>query len=156
MSDPIATYSEKRFDGWRKYELHHERMLVSGVTYLRAEFNFSVALANLDYNYGRIRARNPLFGLACWLTVIGFLGTLLLGELVRPRFTSVGAMFFESLLIGGIVFCFATARKVNIVRFNGATPICISECGNDKNRFQEFVGFVAEQIRHAPQKLQRE
>lgn len=59
--EPIATYSESRFDGKRSFELFADKVIVRGKENLQSNYVSEVALSTLTPNLDRMRHRSDWF-----------------------------------------------------------------------------------------------
>lgn len=147
---PVAKYSERRFDGRRTFELYPDAVLVKGSSTFASDFEARVPLASLDANYARLRVRHP----ACLVGAGGAIFAcvvreLLVGPLQLPWFDERSG-FATALVVSGLVLCLATIRKVEFVRFttqSGVVALDVARAGPDRAHFDEFVGAVVRQIR---------
>ena len=148
----LATYRERRPEGWRLFELFEDTIIVRGKNYLEHEFKTPIALHTLDPAHGWIKARSAGF----WITLpVSFLISVILTALVGNFLQGT-----EYLLIGivsaGLAALFLTLflffRKIEFSTFqncHGQTVLTVGRAGPDKAQFDEFVKLLAQQIEKA-------
>ncbi|MBK9099037.1 MAG: hypothetical protein IPM14_13125 [bacterium] len=148
MSDAIATYSERRFDGRREFTLFADKVAISGTTSLGPRFEMTVQLNSLVPVADRLWARSRGFWQGIVLAVVSAI--LALG------FTEVLPQFWMGLLwvvaVGGVLLAAVTFRRVEWASFNNSagTPVLtIAKVGPKREEFDRFVSAIVGAIRAA-------
>ena len=155
--NPLSSYSEKRFDGARRYSLFPDHLLVSGSETFRSDFEVKVPLANLHPEYSRAQVRNRLFGAGLFLAALCGVGVL-------QRLSSSAGISYEDFwsvlwiagLVSGLILCAFTWRKTPYVIFvneSGQGIVGLIECQD--THFQAFVQILSDQIAASKRKEQQ-
>ncbi|GAA5126582.1 hypothetical protein JIN84_15670 [Luteolibacter yonseiensis] len=147
--EPIATYSEKRFDGRRVFNLLPDSVLISGSTTFRAEFQCRVPLKGLDQHYDTIWLRNPLFGAGLGLFGVSLLVNVTLISGFHMDWASKPPILTACAGMWGFALSLATLRKVEFVCFRslaGASGLDLARSGPQKEKLDTFVASLIRQI----------
>jgi len=139
------TYSERRFDGHRDFELQSDRVLVKGREFLGAEFEQTILLEMLQPEVNRARAHTRGFGGGITLIVAAMGIKQGFGLSVFSYWGGLASV----LAVGGVLLTLATSRRINWVIFKsraGVDSLTIARSGPDKERFDAFVQAIVTQI----------
>ena len=154
MSESLASYNEVRWDGKRRFELHADRVSVSGKGG-GSTFETMVMLANLRPEPDKLWVRNRVFMLGIVMLLLSFvlfIGTVqsLQQNRQTPGFPIMQPSLAVGLLIVGLAICTQTSAKVEFARFQsnaGIVLLDVARAGPDRRKFQEFVELLVKQIR---------
>ncbi|EEF60948.1 hypothetical protein [Pedosphaera parvula] len=150
--ETIATYSEVRFDGSRKFTLFSDKLAVNGKRTLHSEFETVIPLNTLDPNYDRLRVRNVNFGVGLWMAVIAFVTSTVLVSGFKMSFTALAPGMIATVGLAGLILCAATYRKVEFLRFKNAAGLAIldiARAGKDAPKFDSFIEALIKQIKNS-------
>lgn len=151
---PIATYTEVRFEGSRIFTLFPDRMVIRGKQSLASEFEVNVALNLLDPIPDILRCRSRVFQAGMWLVLAGFIGcSVLVGGFQIDWATLPFGLLF-GIGMSGVMFMLATARKVAFIRFKndgGMVVLDIARAGKNAAQLDAFIETLVKQIREARQ-----
>jgi hypothetical protein len=150
--EPIATYSEVRFDGSRKFTLLPDKIVVHGKQSLRSEFETAIALTSLNPNPDKLRIRNGNFIAGLWIVLISYVLCAILVSGFRVSFTTFAPGLLVSIGLGGVVLMLATFRKVEFVRFKndgGIVILDLARAGKSAAQLDSFINALTKQIRIA-------
>jgi len=148
MSEVIANYSERRFDGSRLFELYPDGVAISGGHSLGPRFEQKVPLEGLSPVPDKMWARPGGFWGGIWMLIIfaaiplGFRGVL----------PAQGQGLFWVLATGGALLALATSRRVEwaIYRNASGTPLLsIAKSDNNAMEFQKFIDALNNAISRA-------
>lgn len=146
--NPIATYTEARFDGKRTFHLFEDKVIVRGKATLGGDFETAIPLASLTPSFARLRSRHRAFFGGIWIMVGSSILAYVVGAISQKNSSEVVG-FFCALGIAGLVLLLATAKKVEWVQFNtdaGVTVLTIARAGKEKDKFDSFVEALTSQI----------
>jgi hypothetical protein len=148
MGDVIASYSERRFDGTRLFELYRDCVAISGGHSLGPRREQKVPLEALSPDPERI-----------WVRPDGFRGGILMMIVfaVPPLvFGSVLSLNLKGLLWGlagaGALLALATERRVEWANYRntgGTTVLSIARSENGFAEFQKFLEAINDAVREA-------
>lgn len=148
--DPIATYSETRFDGKRMFMLFPDRIYIQGTQTLKSDFEIEIPLALLEPRCYRFNVRNGAFIAGIWMAIISFVVCGILVSGLKMTF----AQFIPGLMvvfgISGLVLSAATFRKVEFLQFKnlgGGVAFDIARAGKEVAQLDSFVDAVIKHIR---------
>ena len=141
MDTPTATFTERRFDGRRQFELYSDRIAISGIASLGARFELNIDLDALVPAPDRLWARSRGF----WSGI----GMLLVFSTIPLGFEAVLSSYWKGLswvlAAGGLLLALATARRIEWAVFRnsaGIELVTIARSGPDRDNFQRFVDAV--------------
>ena len=146
----LMTYSERRFEGHRDFELQADRVLVRGKEFLAGEFEQIVLLDTLRPEINRMWARPRGFtsGITLLIACLGIKQGFGLSV-----FSYWGGLAVV-LAVGGALLALITSRKIGWVVFKsraGVDALTIARSGPDKEQFDAFVEAIVREISsHAP------
>ena len=145
MSDRIAKYEERRFDGKRLFELFGDRMLVSGARSLGPRFEQRVELRSLNAIPDRLWTRPPQFWGGIAMAVI--FSTISIG--FETSLPSYWKALFWVLFAAGALLALATSRRIEWAVFrnlSGLHALDVARIGPDRDHFEEFVDATQQAI----------
>ena len=146
---PIATYTEVRFEGSRTFALFPDKVVVRGKQSLQSEFETAVALKALDPSPDSLRFRSPLFTWGMWVALVGFVMCATLVSGFQMSFASLPPGLMACIGMSGVLLMWATFRKVEYARFKndgGIVILDIARAGKGAGQFDAFVGMLTRQI----------
>src|SRR5262245_9821753 len=114
--EPIATYSEQRFDGKRTFTLMPDEVVVTGSATLSADFHARIPLSSLDPNFGTLRFRNRIFWGGLWMMVVSFVVCTILVSGFHMSWATMPPGMLACIGMAGLLLCLATRRKVEFIR----------------------------------------
>lgn len=141
----VASYSEKRFDGHRVFQLLPDRVIVTGKQSLGGEFEQTIMLETIQPVINRFRTRPQGF----WSGISMAILAVTLTQGFGLHLTSYWGGLVMVLGIGGLLLSLATSRKVEWVIFRssgGADVLTIARAGTEKNNFESFVQSLVRQL----------
>ena len=150
--EPIATYSEVRFDGSRTFTLLPDKIVVRGKQSMKSEFETTIALTSLNASPARYWVRNSCFIAGLWLALVSFIICSILVSVFNVSFGTFAPGLLVSIGLGGGVLMLATFRKVEFVRFQndgGIFILDIARAGKSAAQLDLFIDALAKQIRIA-------
>jgi len=148
--DPIATYSEVRFDGKRTFMLFPDRIYIRGTKTLHSDFETEVPLHILEPGYYRFNVRNAGFMAGVWMAVVSFVVCEILVSGFKMSFAQNAPGLMLVLGVSGFILSAATFRKVEFLRFQhraGGIAFDIARSGKNAAQLDSFVDAVIKQIR---------
>lgn len=154
MTQPVATYRERRFDGRRTFELFADRVRIAGSTQFSSEFDFAVQLSGLNPEPMRIRFRNKAFWAGTWMLLGSIIGCTVLLSAMQASYASAAFVLVAVVGASGFALMLATARKVEFVGFQnsaGLRVLDIARSGPDAGQLDAFIELVVTHIRRAAQ-----
>ncbi len=143
--EPIARYSERRFEGRRDFQLFEDRIVVIAKNYMGGESESSIMLNTLVPVLSHGRARGSEFS---WAVVMVVVSVALLQSGTVDLFSYWGGMAF-SLGIGGALMGIVTFRKIEWVSLNssvGILSLSIVKSGPDVASFDAFIERLLAQV----------
>lgn len=146
----IATYQEKRMDGYRVFELYSDRVVVKGAQYIGGKFETTVMLQALEPTPSKLVSRNRAFFQGI---VMALVATTLIQSNLLPVTSYWGGLALV-LGIGGVLMSLTTLRPIEWANFctsAGISVVSIARAGPDAKRFQEFVDLFSKQVSAAKQ-----
>ena len=147
--EPIATYSEVRFEGSRTFTLLPDKISIRGKQSLTSEFETTIPLASLVPPPDRLWLRNSSFTAGLWLTVISFVASSVLISAFRMSFATFAPGLLVCIGLGGVILMLATFRKVEFVRFKndgGIVILDIARAGKNAAQLDSFIDALTKQI----------
>ena len=150
--EPIATYSEVRFDGSRTFTLLPDKIVVHGKQSLKSEFETAIPLTSLNPSPDRLRIRNSSFIGGLGLALISFVLFSILVSGFHISFASFAPVLLVGIGLGGIVLMLTTFRKVEFVRFKndgGIVILDLARAGKSAAQLDSFIDALTKQIRIA-------
>ncbi len=147
---PIATYSEVRFDGARTFTLFPDRVVIRGKQWLQSEFEMSVALKLLDPNPDRLWNRNQNVTWGMWMAIAGFTACTVSIRGFDLTFAAFAPGLLATLGMTGVLLMLANCRKVEFVCFKNDSGIVIlnlARAGKSAGQFDPFIAALTQQIR---------
>jgi len=147
---PLATYSEVRFDGSRTFTLFPDKVVVRGKQSLQSEFEMSIALKALDPNSDTLRFRNQIFTWGMWVAIAAFVVSVILVGGFHMSFATFPPGLVASIGMSGVMMMLATFRKVEFIRFKndgGIVILDIARAGKSAGQLDPFVDALKKQIR---------
>ena len=145
--EPIATYSEVRFDGARTFTLFPDRIIVRGKQTLHSDFETTIPLATLDANFDRLSIRNRNFASGIWLAIISFgLSGILLKGLKMSLADFMPLMLFV-VGFAGLILAAATFRKVEFLRFKNQAGVVVLDVARSGKQIKQFGPFIDALVR---------
>jgi hypothetical protein len=147
---PIATYSEVRFEGKRTFTLFADKIVVRGKQSLQSEFDVTIALTKLDPTPDILRFRSKGFTAGMWNAVIGFVGCTILVSGFHMSFATLPPGLLACIGMSGILLMAATARKVEFIRFKndgGLVILDLARSGKHAAQLDAFIDALTKQIR---------
>ncbi len=149
---PIATYSEVRFEGSRSFTLLSDKIVVRGKQSLQSEFEATIPLKTLDPSPDKLRSRNQIFTWGMWTAIIGFVVCAILVTGFHMGFATFPPGLVACIGMSGVILMLATFRKVEFVRFKndgGIVILDIARAGKSATQFDSFIDALTRQIRAA-------
>ena len=147
---PIAIYSEVRFEGSRTFTLLLDKVVVRGKQSLQSEFENGIALKTLDPSPDSLRFRSPIFAWGMWVAIIGFVVCAILVSGFQMSFATFPPGLVACIGMSGLMLMFATFRKVEYVRFKndgGIVVLDIARAGKSAAQFDSFIDALTKQTR---------
>jgi len=148
--EPIATYSEVRFDGSRTFTLLPDKIVVRGIQSLKSEFETAVELTSLNPRPDRFCVRNASFTGGMWMTLVSFVAFSILVSGFGINFAAFAPVLLFCIGLGGVVLMLATFRKVEFVRFKndgGIVILDLARAGKSAAQLDSFIDALTKQIR---------
>ena len=145
MSDAIATYSERRFDGRREFVLFPDKVEISGNASLGARFAVTVQLNSLVPVADRLWARSPGF----WQGVVMAIVCVTLAQASASVLSRYWIGLLWVIAVGGALLAAATARRIEWAVFKnsaGAEVLTVAKAGPSRAEFEQFVSSIAHAI----------
>lgn len=143
--EPIARYSERRFEGRRDFQLFEDRVLVIAKDSMGNESESSVMLDSLVPVLSRGRARSSAFS---WAVMMVFIPLGLLQSGTLDLYSYWGGMAF-SICVAGVLVGIVTFRKIEWISLNstvGILSLSIVKSGPDVASFDAFVERLLAQV----------
>jgi hypothetical protein len=150
--EPIATYSEVRFDGSRTFTLLPDKILIRGKRTLGSDLEMSIALKTLHPESDKLRARNKGFTSGMWLATFSFVTCSILVSGFHMSALTPPAGGVACICMAGILLMLATYRKVEYVRFKndgGIAILDIARAGKNAAQLDSFIEALTKQIKVA-------
>ena len=150
--EPIATYSEVRFDGSRTFTLFPDKIVVRGKQTLSSEFEASFSLKSLDPDPCKLWIRNRNFNSGLLIAVVSFVMCEVLAAGFHMSFATIPPLLFAVVGTSGILLMLATIRKVEFIRFKndgGVVILDVARAGRGSAQFDSFVDALTKQIRES-------
>jgi hypothetical protein len=150
--EPIATYSEKRFDGKRTFTLLSDAVVVRGSATLSADFEARIPLSSLDPNYSTLRFRNRIFWGGIWMMTASFVVCSILVSGFHMSWATMPPGMVACIGMAGFLLCIATGRKVEFIRFTtqaGVVVLDLARSGPERDKLDSFIDALTRQIRVA-------
>lgn len=150
--EPIATYSEVRFEGSRTFTLLSDKIIVRGKQSLQSEFETGIPLRTLDPSPDKLRIRNQFFAWGMWLAIVSFVTCSVLISGFHMTFARLAPGLVAGIGMGGAMLMLATCRKVEFIRFkndNGIVILDIARAGKSAAQLDSFIDALTSQIRAA-------
>src|SRR5262249_12666342 len=125
---------------------------VSGSRTLQSNVDTTIPLSRIDPRVIRLHIRHPAFWWGFGGALVSFIAceVLVSGFKLSPFESAFGLLFGVGL--SGVALCLATLRKTEFARFEsdaGVPVLDIARAGPDRERFDDFVNRLLEQIRAA-------
>jgi hypothetical protein len=149
---PIATYSEVRFEGSRTFTLLPDKIVVRGKQSLQSEFETTIPLKTLDPSPDKLRFRNQIFTWGMWIAIIGFVVCAILVTGFHMSFATFPPGLVACIGMSGVMLMLATFRKVEFVRFKndgGIVILDIARAGKSAAQLDSFIDALTKQIRES-------
>lgn len=149
---PIATYSEVRFEGSRTFTLLPDKVVVRGKQSLQSEFETTIALKTLDPSPDTLRFRNQIFTWGMWIANVGFVVCAILVSGFHMSFATFPPGLVACIGMSGVMLMLATFRKVEFVRFKndgGIVILDIARSGKSAAQLDSFIDALTKQIRES-------
>lgn len=143
--EPIARYSERRFEGRRDFQLFEDRILIIGKESMGNESEFSIMLDSLVPVLSRGRARSSAFS---WAVMMVFIPLGLLQSGTLDLYSYWGGIAF-SIGVAGVLVGIVTFRKIEWISLNstvGIISVAIVKAGPDVASFDAFVERLLAQV----------
>lgn len=153
--EPIARYSERRFEGRRDFQLFGDRVLIIAKDYMGSESESSVMLDSMVPVLSRGRARSSAFS---WAVMMVFIPIGLLQSDTLDLFSYWGGIAF-SIGVAGVLVGIVTFRKIEWVSLNstvGILSLAIVKSGPDVASFDAFVERLRAQVITATERPARQ
>ncbi|MHC4741891.1 MAG: hypothetical protein ACYS8Z_08280 [Planctomycetota bacterium] len=147
-SQPVATYSEKRFSGKRNYTLYPGKVRVEGKVGLGNYFDAVVDVKNMRSDYDRIRIREKGFFAGIWLIVASFLAIAALASVFNVSFDHVFMVMMACCGMAGLVLCASTFRKVEIYTFKNSSGVPVLSIARNRKDSRQFDLFIEQLIKY--------
>ena len=148
--DPIATYSEVRFDGKRTFMLFQDRIYIRGKWTLKSDFDIEFPLVWIDPNYYRMNIRNGAFMGGIWIAVVSFVICTILVSGFKMTFADNAPFLVAVLGFSGLILSAATYRKVQFLCFmgrGGGKIFDIARSGKQAEQLDSFIDALTKQIK---------
>jgi len=149
--NPIAKYSEVRFDGKRTFELFEDKVIVRGKATFKSDFETAISLASLLPSFARVRIRHSAFFGGIWLMVGSWILAYIVGAISQKDPSEV-VCYLGCMGFMGLFLSLVTAKKVEWVRFStdaGMIVLDIARAGKEADKLDSFVETLLSQIRIA-------
>lgn len=147
--EPIATYTEVRFDGARTFTLLSDRVVVRGKQTFQSDFESRIPLVSLDPNFDRIGIRNRAFTTGLWMALVSLVTCSILITGLKMSYFDLAPGLVLMIGVTGLLFSAATYRKVEFLRFKnreGMTLLDVARSGSQAAQFDSFVDALIKQI----------
>jgi hypothetical protein len=147
---PIATYSEVRFEGSRTFALFSDKLVVRGKQSLQSEFETTIPLKTLDPTPDTLCIRGRIFAWGMWVAIVGFVVCTILVSGLHMSFATLPPGLVACIGMSGVMLMLATFRKVEFVRFKnegGIFILDIARAGKNASQLDSFVDALTKQIR---------
>lgn len=149
MTQLIAVYRERRFDGKRTFELFNDRVDVSGSAQLSSDFQISIPLKTLIPTPTKLNIRHKAFWAGLWAVIGSALGCTVLGNAMNVSYASPAFILTLVLGLSGFALMLATMRKIEFIGFQSAAAlraIDIARSGPDAGKLDSFIKRMADRI----------
>src|SRR5579884_1772661 len=140
--EPIATYSEVRFDGSRTFTLLPDKIVIRGKKSLKSEFETSIALTTIEPYPDKLKIRNRNFTAGLWMAVISFVVAAILVSGFKMSFETFAPGMVVCIGMAGVVLMLATFRKVEFVRFKNSGGIVILDLARSGKGAGQLNSFI--------------
>jgi hypothetical protein len=150
--DPIATYSEVRFDGTRTFMLFPDRIYIRGKKTLRSDFETEIPLTSFEPRYYQLNIRNGAFMGGLAMAVLSFVGCDILVAGLKMTFAQDAPVMMAGFGVSGLILAAATYRKVEYLVFKnqaGGTVMDIARSGKQAAQLDSFIDTLTKQIKSA-------
>ena len=140
--EPLATYSEKRFEGCRKYELFEDKIRVKGNVSTRSDFEVALDLKDINPEYSIVRLRSTFWVPGLCIIIISTIIAVILSKVYRMTVEDFWMGLTLVMPVAGIILILATFKKVEFYSFrnsSGLTVMDIARSGNEKDKFDGFI-----------------
>jgi hypothetical protein len=150
--EPIAIYSEVRFEGSRTFTLFPDKVIVRGKRSLQSEFETTMSLAMLDPNPDKLHFRNKSFTHGMLAATVSFVACTVLVSGFHMPLTTTPPTLLGVMGIAGVLLMVATWTKIEFARFknkDGIVVLDIARAGKDASKFDSFIVALSKQIKLA-------
>lgn len=147
--EPIATYSETRFEGSRTFALFADRITIRGKEFLKSEYDGGIPLDTLNSNFDRMRVRSKTCIQGLLMAAIFFMVCFVLATKLNMTFVDPILCILTMVGVAGLMLAAATARKTEYVLFKnqaGVAVLTIARAGKQTDQFDSFVATLVQQI----------
>jgi len=148
--DPIATYSEVRFDGKRTFMLFPDRIYIRGKWTLKSDFEIDFPLVWVDPNYYRLNIRNSAFMAGIWMVVVSVVTCTILVGGFKMTLADNALLLVSGIGYSGLILSAVTFRKVEFLCFRnrgGGKVFDIARSGRQAKELDLFVDALIKQIK---------
>lgn len=147
--EPLAAYSEQRFEGKRVFQLFTDRIVIRGSETFSSAYEVTVRLETLRAEFDRTWYRSPSF--VSGLKLAG--GSFIAVSVLHSGFgMSVGTYLGGLSAVGvitGLLLAFATRRRVEFAVFKthaGADALSVARSGKQAADYDAFIQRLIRQI----------
>ena len=150
--DPIAIYTEIRFDGTRTFTLFPDRVHIRGKNTLQSDFEAEIPLAILSPGYFKANFRHPACMVGIGMAIISLIVCEILVDGLKMTFAQNAPGLMVVMGVSGLILAAATYRKVEFVQFqniSGITVLNIARSGEQVAKLDSFIDALTKQIRVA-------
>jgi hypothetical protein len=140
--ESLMTYSERRFDGKRTFQLFPDRVVIRGSEMMSSEYEQTVKLETLRPEFDRTWYRSPSF----WSGIKLAVGSFIAVSVLHSGFgMSVGTYLGGLATVGvvtGLLLAFATRHKVEYAVFKnqaGADALSVARSGKQAADYDSFI-----------------
>jgi hypothetical protein len=147
--NPIATYSEVRFEGSRTFSLFADRIVIRGKETLASDGETGIPLSLLEPHFDHLRIRSKVCLQGIIMAAVFFFICYVLGSKFAMTFADPILGILLMVGVAGLILAAATARKVEFVFFknhSGVVLLTIARAGKQQDQFDSFVATLVRQI----------
>lgn len=144
--EPIATYSEKRFEGSRKFELFEDKICIQGKICTKGDFELALDLKDLNPEYSIFRFRPKFWLSGVWIIIIPIFIAVFLSKAYKMTVEDFPMVLALIMPVVGIVLILATFKKVEFYSFRNSSEVTVLDIARSGKEVDKFDGFVEKLI----------
>lgn len=145
----IATYSEKRHESKREYQLFADHIRVLGTNFPSTDFETEIPLQAIRPEKEILKRRNATFRAGLWFLIGPFvLWTVLVKGIGADPYNEIIMLLWPIALVG-VIMVGSAWKKEYFVTFRsdaGVPVLSIAKEGKEKGKFDGFIQTLIDQI----------